>query len=259
MTNITTLIVDDEFSNRELIQKMVKSLNPAFDIVGEAKSAAEAFKLINRLKPDLVFLDIKMPVENGFDLLKKFEHVDFEVAFITGFDEYAITAFEYNALDYILKPIDATKFKTALEKIKTRFDNHLSNPHNLKQILKTYHTEQAIITKIPIHHKNKVVLIDLKDLMYIKSVEGCTNFFTLKSEEYISSKKLSDFEFIINQFPNFIRISRSTYINLNALQYYTKGNDCTLILKDGSSFEISRRRKAEVLGLLTKKHSDTLS
>ena len=148
---------------------------------------------------------------------------------------------------------------TALEKIKARFDNHLSNPHNLKQILKTYHAEQPIITKIPVHHKNKVVLIDLNDLMYIKSVEGCTTFFTVQSEEYLSSKKLSDFEFIINQFPNFIRISRSTYINLNTVQSYTKGADCTLILKDGSSFEISRRRKAEVLSLLTKKHLDTLS
>ncbi len=252
-TNISTLIIDDEVSNRDLIKNFILKLSPHYKIIGEAENADTAFTKINQLKPDLIFLDIKMPGSNGFDLLKKFETPEFEVVFVTGFDEYAIQAFECNALDYILKPIETNKFKLALEKIKMRLDNKLSNPQNLKNILQSYNAEKAIITKIPLHYKNHVFLLDMTDLMYVKSEQGCTIFYTLQQDEFVSSKKLIDFEFIINRFPNFIRINRGTYINLNFIKSYSKGAECSIFLKDGSSFEISRRRKTDILSLLEKK------
>lgn len=251
MTEIKTLIIDDEFSNRNLVKELILKLNSGYTIIGEAKNAEEGFKLINKLKPDLIFLDIKMPGESGLDLLKRFEDPFFEVVFITGFDEYAIQAFEHHALDYILKPIQEQKFKTALDSIKLRFDNRLSNLDNLKQIIRSYRSSDAVITKIPVHHKNKVVLLDMNELLYIKSDKGCTVFFTLQSEEYISAKKLAEFEFIINRFPNFIHINRGTYINMNSIKSYSKGSDCFIVLKNGTVFDISRRKKAEILAVLS--------
>src|ERR1700741_5424183 len=119
MSNIRALIIEDEFLNRDLISKMILKLHSNFEIVGMAEDIHAGYSLINELKPDLIFLDIKMPGGSGFDLLKKFDEPFFEVVFVTGFDEYAIQAFEFNALDYILKPIDTNKLKSTLDKVYT--------------------------------------------------------------------------------------------------------------------------------------------
>lgn len=250
MNGIKTLIVDDEFSNRNLVKGLVEKLKPDYSVVGEASSAQEAFQQINQLQPDLVLLDIKMPGENGLELLKRFEDPSFEVVFITGFDEYAVQAFECHALDYILKPIDPQKFEKALEKIRLRFGSSVSNLDNLKRILSSYQSEEAIITRIPVHHKSKVVLLELNEIEYIKASNGCTIFVTTHNEEYTAAKKLAEYEFIIRRFPSFVQINRGTYINLNSIKSYSKGVDCFVTLKSDISFEISRRKKSEILALL---------
>lgn len=250
MGEIRAIIVEDEFLNRRLIKTLIGKVSPSFNVVGEAKNVEEGLILINTLKPDVVFLDIKMPDGNGFDLLRINGKCDFEVVFITGFDEYALQAFEFNAMDYILKPIDSEKLTRALGRVKARIDNSISNVDSLKSILKSYNSKDAVITKIPLHHNNSVVLLDLDELMYIKSDDGCTLFFTFDSKLYKSSRKLADYEFIIQRFPNFVRINRGTFINSNAIKSYTKGARYSVVLKDGTPFEISRRRKSEILSAL---------
>jgi two-component system LytT family response regulator len=250
MTEIKTLIIDDEFSNRNLVKSLVIKLEPEYRFVGEASSAEQGFHLIKELQPNLVLLDIKMPGENGFDLLKRFDPPPFEVVFITGFDEYAMQAFECHALDYILKPIDQNKFEKAMGKVRQRLGNSLSNLDNLKRILGSYQSDEAMITRIPVHHKSTVVLLDMNELAYIKSDNGCTIFMTLRNEEYISAKKLAEYSFIIQRFPHFIHINRGTYINLNSIKSYSKGVDCFITLKNDEVFEISRRKKAEILAVL---------
>lgn len=250
MSEIRAIIVEDEFLNRKFIKTLVGKINPSFNVVGEAKNIEEGLILINTLKPNVVFLDIQMPDGSGFDLLRINGKCDFEVVFITGFDEYALQAFEFNAMDYILKPIDSEKLTRALGRVKTRIDNDISNVDSLKRIMKSYNSKDSTITKIPVHDNNSVVLLDLDELMYIKSEDGCTVFFTLDSRQYISSRKLADYEFIIHRFPNFIRINRGIFINSNAIKSYTKGVRCSIVLKDDTSFEISRRRKSEILNAL---------
>ena len=250
MSEIRAIIVEDEFLNRSLIKTLVGKINPSFNVVGEAKNVDEGLILINTLKPDVVFLDIQMPGGSGFDLLRINGRCEFEVVFITGFDEYALQAFEFNAIDYILKPIDSEKLTRALGRVKARIDNNISNVDSLKRIMKSYHSKDAAITKIPVHHNNSVVLLDLDELMYIKSDDGCTLFFTFEAKPYKSSKKLADYEFIIQRFPNFVRINRGTFINSNAIKSYTKGARCSIVLKNDASFEISRRRKSEILNAL---------
>lgn len=250
MSEIKTLVVDDEFSNRNLVKALISGLKTDFKVVGEAGSVDDAFRQINKLTPDLVLLDIKMPGETGFDLLKRFDPPPFEVVFITGFDEYAIQAFECHALDYILKPIDSHKFDKAMEKIRHRMDHRMSNLDNLKRILSSYRSDDAIITRIPVHHKGTVVLLEMSELDYIKAANGCTVFTTTRNEEYIAAKKLSEFEFIIQRFPNFVHINRGTYININSIKSYSKGVDCFITLKNDVVFEISRRKKSEILALL---------
>ena len=250
---INCVIIDDENFNRDLIRDFVAKLNPFFNIIGEADNIISGYEIIRRLKPDLIFLDIKMPGGNGFELLEKFELNEFEVVFITGFDEYAIRAFEFNAMDYVLKPIDQSKFKHTLNQIKLRFDNKLSNVHNLKSIIKTYDRKGSIISKIPVHQGHEVVLLDIDHLMVIKAEEGYTLFFTEAEEKYSSSRKLSEFEFILDSYPNFVQINKGIYINLRFIKSYSKGEICIIKLLNGLSFEVSRRKKTEILTILDRK------
>ncbi len=250
---INCIIIDDESFNRELIRDFIARLNPAYHIIGEADNIDSGYDIIRRLKPDLVFLDIKMPGGSGFDLLGKFETNEFEVVFVTGFDEYAIKAFEFNAMDYVLKPIDQSKFRHTLQQVKLRFDNKLSNVHNLKEIIKVYNRKDAIITKIPVHRGHEVILLDVDSLMYVEAEDGYSMFMTKAEERYTSSRKLSEFEFILDAYPYFIQINKGIYINLRFVKSYTKGEVCIIKLINEATFEVSRRKKTEILALLDRK------
>ncbi len=121
MNKIRTVVVDDEYFNRGLITMLIGNMSERFEIVGEAENLRDGYKMVERLNPDVVFLDIKMPDGSGFELLRMFDRLSFEVVFVTGFDDFTLKAFEFNALDYILKPIDLDKFKQTLDKIEYRY------------------------------------------------------------------------------------------------------------------------------------------
>jgi two-component system LytT family response regulator len=250
---IQCIIIDDESFNRELIRDFITRLNPAYHIIGEADNIDSASDMIRKLKPDLIFLDIKMPGGSGFDLLARFDTNTFEVVFVTGFDEYAIKAFEFNAMDYVLKPIDQSKFKNTLQQVKHRFDNRLSNVYNLKDILKTYDRKDAIITKIPVHRGHEVILLDVDNLMYVEAEDGYTIFMTKDEERYTSSRKLSEFEFILDAYAYFVQVNKGIYINLRFVKSYSKGEVCIIKLINDTTFEVSRRKKTEILALLDRK------
>jgi two-component system LytT family response regulator len=109
MNTVSALIIDDEEHNRNVLHTLLEKYCPLIKIVGEAFDVDDAYEKINKLKPQLIFLDIKMPNKSGFDLLRLFDNINFEVVFVSAFNEYAITAFDFNALGYILKPIDYVK------------------------------------------------------------------------------------------------------------------------------------------------------
>jgi two-component system, LytTR family, response regulator len=252
MSNITAVIIDDEAFNRDLLRSLISQLHPDFIVTGEAATITEGYKTIQALKPDVVFLDVKMPDGTGFDLLKLFDTISFEVVFVSGFDEYAVKAFDYNALDYVLKPVDLDKFGNTLNKVRSRVLNNVNYLGDLKKIIETYDVQDAIITKIPIHYNDKVILLPVNEIMYIQSQQGCTCFYRSHSEKHLSAKQLSDFDFILEHFPNFLKITKGTYVNLNFIESYSKGFDCTITMKDGSIHEISRRKKSQVLEMIGK-------
>ena len=250
MMKIKTLIIDDEFLNRDLISKLIQKMDINFEIVADAENIDDAYDLIQKHNPDLIFLDIKMPGGNGFELLQRFVKPTFEVVFITGFDEYALQAFEFNALDYILKPIDTDKLKKTLEKVRGRISSKLSLINNLNEIISIYNTENQLISKIPVHHNDKVVLINMVDIISIEADQGYTVFKVMGDEEYISAKQFFSFEFIFEKHSFFIKINKGVYINMNFLKNYSKREPCFVELVNNQSFEISRRKKTEILAIL---------
>lgn len=245
MKEITTIIIDDEEHNRNVLKILLNKYCPALTIIAEASCVDEAYSKINTLNPKLVFLDIKMPDKNGFDLLKMFNEVTFEVVFVSAFDEFAITAFDFNALGYILKPIDYHKLIHVVDKVIEKI-NLKQTSGNIMDFIKTVGGIN-FIDKISVHHGNKVVFVKITDIVSVNS-DGNVCLLNLISEElYYSNKDLKQFESILSKFHLFIRISKSVIINLSYVKSYSKGVLFEIEMLNGVKFEVSRRKKTEVL------------
>lgn len=246
MEPITALIIDDETHNRNVLKKILKQHCPGIQVISEASSAEFAFAEICEKQPRLIFLDIKMPGKSGFDLLRMFDKIDFEVIFVSAFNEYAITAFEFNALGYILKPIDYTKLITAVDKAVSKIKLNKSN-NSVFHFIKTIEEKNDLVDKISIHHGGNVILLNISEVISLESIGDSVEIKTVNGESYYSSREIKLFERLLNVHQNFVRISRGVIINTSHIVSYSKGDTCILEMRNRSTFEVSRRKKAEAL------------
>lgn len=251
MKKISAVIIDDEYSNRELLSDLISG-HQDFEVLGLADGVMSGIALIKEKKPDAVFLDIRMPDGNGFELLDQISNIDFFVVFVSAFDSYALKAFDFNAVDYILKPIDQSKFELVMEKLRLLVNERMVADNGLRQLLDQYDVNNLLIRKIQVHSGNKVLLLPLSEIVYAMSDEGSTLFKTNNGSKYNSSKQLSDFDFIFESYAPLIRISKAVYVNINFIDSYSKGSTCMVFMKYGQDFEVSKRKKAEILALLSK-------
>jgi two-component system LytT family response regulator len=187
-----------------------------------------------------------MPNKNGFDLLRMFDNINFEVIFVSAFNEYALTAFDFNALGYILKPIDYIKLISVVDKAIAKIVTNASN-NNIVHFIKTLEEGNNFINKITLHHKEKVIFVNITDIVSIESNDGICELKLMDNSSYFSSKDLKLFEAILNPSGNFIRVNKSVIININYIKSYNKGDICILEMSNGLSHEVSRRKKTEVL------------
>ncbi len=245
---LNAIIVDDEIDNRELLTELLQIHCPALKMVGQADSVKSALKEIAEKKPNLVFLDIQMPKGNGFELLQHFEELSFDIIFITSFDKYAINAIKFSALDYLLKPVNIEELKRAVEKAerKVQRENQFLAYENLLHNINPLTTEK----KMAVHLNNNTYFIQMSDIMYIHA-DGNYSFIYMDNDvKYHTSKTLKEIEEFTEHAANFIRINKSIVINTNCFSHYQKGGPYQLFLRNGIHFEISRRKRAEVLGKL---------
>lgn len=243
---ITALLIDDEIHSRNVLRRLLNKHFPDLNILTEAKSADEGYDLISELKPQLVFLDVQMPEKNGFDLLKQFERIDFEVIFVSAFNEYAVTAFDFNALGYVLKPIDLNKLILTVNKAISKIESN-SRSYDLSQFVKTLEPESQTVKKISLHHNEKVVLVSIADILSIQSNSGICDVRLTNDKHYYSSKDLKLFEDLLNKSGNFMRINKNCILNLDFIKSYQKGEICVLEMQNGQEFEVSRRKKTEII------------
>lgn len=246
MSFITAIIIDDEEHNRIVLNVLLNKYCPHINVIGEAANVNDGYEKISNLHPQLIFLDIKMPNKSGFDLLKMFDSINFEVIFVSAFNEYAITAFDFNALGYILKPIDYSKLINVVDKAIFKINsNHQNN--DLRHFIKTIEEKNDLINKISIHVNDKVFLIIITDIVSVEANTNLCELVLVDSSKYHSSKNLKLFENMLENVGNFVRISKSLIININHIKSYSKGEVCILEMQNGVSHEVSRRKKAEVL------------
>jgi two-component system LytT family response regulator len=244
---INAILVDDEKNSRDVLKALLIKFCPEIVITGEASSVKEASLLVAAHKPDLVFLDVQMPMGNGFSLLQQYNPVPFSVIFVTSYDHYALNAIKFSAIDYILKPVEVADLKLAVSKalaLKMEVNHYIV--HLLNNI-----DEQTAEKNIPLHVNGKVKFINTSDITHIEADGSYANVFCNK-EKLVSSKSLKDFEEFLDQNPHFVRINKSIIINVWYIKEYSKGENFIITLKTGDVFESSRRRKLSVLESLKK-------
>jgi two-component system LytT family response regulator len=244
---IRTIVIDDENKARETIVNMLDMYCKDVEVVAEAHDVQSGYDAIRNHAPELVLLDIKMPDGTGFDLLRKFLNFDFQVIFITAYEEFAIRAFKFSALDYLLKPIDPDELVGAVQKaqaklnsdnltvkVQTLFENidHLSNREK-KIVLKT---------------SSNVHVVNLYEIVRCQSDKNYTHFFTSDGEKIVVSKTLKEYDELLKSY-GFFRVHQSHLINLSFVKRFEKSEGGYLVMKDNSKVPVSFRKKDDLMKL----------
>lgn len=235
--NISCIIVDDEQLARDLLKEYLQQI-PDIQIIGEASKGKEAVEKIDKLKPDVVFLDVQMPGMTGFDVLDEIEHDPF-IIFTTAYDQYAIKAFEKNAVDYLLKPLDQERFRLAIERAINRMKLEQNNIGELLRNIKT-ENKSSYESHIFVQKSEKLLNLPVEEIVYLEA-SGDYTILTTKNDQFVSSSGIGKLEEILN--PDiFIRIHRSTIINLTSLKEIEKHFNGGMVVKmhNGKSFPVSR-------------------
>lgn len=240
-----TVIVDDRNSIREFITQLLANVE-GMNIVGEAENVENAIKVINDKKPELILLDIQMPDGNGFEVLEGITYPDYKVIFITSHEEFAIKAFKYSALDYVVKPIDPEVFYKAIEKAKSHYSSS-DDQLKIKSLIENLSGNKTS-KKIVLNTQETVHVVSSEDITRCES-DGSYTMVYLKDRKLMMSKKLKDFEEMLTGL-SFYRTHRSHLINLNFVDRYEKRDGGYIIMKDDSSIPLSSAKKDEFFELL---------
>jgi two-component system, LytTR family, response regulator len=223
---LRTIIIDDEKLSREVISNYLLTYCNDIEIVATASSVKTAFKAINKYHPDFIFLDIEMADGKGFDLLMLFEKIDFKVIFVTAYSEYAVKAFRFSAVDYILKPVKIDELISAVEKIKS-FSGQVTGIGNLSELMKNLSKESALPRTIVIPHLKGFDVLKISEIIMCQADGYCTNFFITGNRKYTSSKNLKHFDEMLEEM-NIIRVHHSYLVNINHVLSYSRQGEITL-------------------------------
>jgi two-component system, LytTR family, response regulator len=243
---IKSIIVDDEKNGRENLAGLLKAFCPRVDIAGEADSVRVAIELIEKLRPELVFLDIEMPGANGFALLEHFKEYPFEVIFVTAYDSYAIKAIRFSAADYILKPINTVDLKHAVDSVYDRIMRKQEN-ERLKQLYHNIH--QPKDPRIGLSTGDRIEFVEVNTIVRCQGEGNYTHIYFENRKTLLVSKSLVEFEELLEEH-SFIRTHKAHLINLKKVAAYIKTEGGMIKMNNGDIVPVSRRRKEFLMGKL---------
>jgi len=243
---VRTIIIDDESNIRHGLEKMLTDYCPHVKLIAKADSVKSGLKAIHTHHPDLVLLDIKMDDGTGFDLLKKLDHIDFKIIFVTAYDQYAIKAFRYSALDYLLKPVDPDDLKEAVSKAEKLIMSDMLTQLNVleEQLRSKSHSLRKIILKT----QESIHIIHLNEISYFESDGNYTTVYLINGKKIILSRTLREFEEMLKD-QGFFRVHKSFLINLTTISRFDKGDGGFLVMEAGDRVPVASRKKDELLHL----------
>lgn len=246
---IKAVIVDDELKAQKNLFNLIREYTPQVEVMAMEGSVEDGKSAILKFKPEIVFLDVEMENETGFDLLESMEEIDFDVVFVTAHDEYAIRAFKISALDYLLKPINIEELVEAVKKVEQKKGGGI-NQERIDLILENLSKKNSRIEKIVLPTLESLIFVQVEDIIRCESLDNYTNFHLKSGKVILVSKNIKYYEDILEDH-NFFRVHRSHLINLNYIKEYYKGEGGYVIMSDSSDVPVSRRKKTQFLNKFT--------
>lgn len=246
---LRAVIVEDEKRSREALEGLLKLYCKNLDVVGEAENVHEGLNVIRQQNPDVVFLDIQMPDGSGFKLLERIERIDFDVIFTTAYDQFAIKAIRYSALDYLLKPIMPEDLVNAVNKAEKNIQIQKSRD-NIKVLLENISLPPAESPKIILSTSEKINVVKIDEIIRCESDNYYTMFYFINDKRLLVSKTLKEQEELLSEH-NFIRPHKSHLINVKYIKSYLKSEGGMILMEDGSKIPVSRRKKEYIMEVLS--------
>lgn len=242
----TAIVVEDEYKIREVFVNLLETFCKELEIVGQAESIAEAYQLITNKKPAVVFLDIEMAGSNAFDLLSRFETIDFEIVFVTSYSHYALKAIKMSALDYLLKPVTIEELQDVTKKIVARIGlkQDIQQYIILRENLSQTETNNTIV----INTKDKLEYVKISEISYLEADRNYTSIYLKNGKSFFTAKTLKEYESIVcEQSDFFIRIHKSYIVNMKQIKHIERGDNFSVVLLNGKALEVSRRKRNELM------------
>jgi len=246
MTKHTAILVDDIPSALQLLENDIEQKHPSISVIGKAKSVVEAAKLLRKGEPDILFLDIMLGDGTGFDVLEIFPNLRSKIIFVTASDEYAIRAFKFAAIDYVLKPYSDQDLNTAIEKATQQIQPDKQQLSVLKDSIASPNQRP---NKISLHTLDKIIVVDLNDIVRCKSDNNYTEFFFQDGTKILVTKTLKTFADLLKNY-QFLRVHQSHLVNVSYVKAFIKSDGGYLVLKDKNTVPVSVRKRAEVIEAL---------
>lgn len=242
---IPCIIVDDEKHCIEILKHELSNHCPDIDILATTTKPTEAAALIRKHEPTILFLDIEMPGLNGFDLLASLEDIFFSIIFVTAYDNYAIQAFKFAALDYLLKPIDGKDLKRAVDK-HIKNTNTTLRKDQLSLVLNSINQTQQLIPKIALNNGNKIEIVNIRDIIRCEADSNYCKIHLSDHRELYLTKTLKEISSLLSEH-SFLRVHNKHLININHVQNFLKSEGGVLTMSDGYEVHITKFNKKEII------------
>lgn len=242
---IKVLIIDDEQKARNILDHYLVSFMPEVTEIRQAESVDAAIELLKTYKPGIVFLDVEMPHKNGFDFLVQLQDPSFDVIFTTAYNQYAIQAIRFSALDYLLKPVDPDELKVAVQRHLEKQESAQQKKELFDNLVQNIEKKEVKDFKIAVPSSEGVYFFMIDDILRLEADRSYTHIHLVNKKPFIASKTLKHFEEMLDEF-KFIRTHKSHLVNPKHITRISNDNEFVL-LTDGSKVEVSRRKKDEVL------------
>jgi len=243
---IKAIIIDDERHSRNLLRKMLVDFCEGVIVIGEASDVRSGIELLQKEQADVIFLDIEMPDGDGFDILNAFDYLNLNVIFVTGYDQYAIKAIKYAALDYLLKPVDLEELQLAIHKFG---EGRKEESKQLRFLHTYYKNRNEQLRQIVLPGRDSHIVVELENIIRIEAEGSYVMIYLENNKSHLVVNSLSYYEELLPS-DHFFRIHKSHLINIYKVERYSPGRSGKVFLKDGSVLNIAIRRKPAFIQLI---------
>nr|WP_293844275.1 LytTR family DNA-binding domain-containing protein [uncultured Arsenicibacter sp.] len=239
---LKAILIDDEPDCVRLLAHELAVHCPQVQVIGQTTSSEDGLRLIQILQPDVVFLDIEMPRMNGFQLLEKLGDISFGLIFVTAYNEFAVKAFRFSALDYLLKPIDSEELQEAVRKAERRQRIDVRQIDLLRYQLQTHH----ISDKIAVPYQQGIIFLPVSEVLYCESDSNYTKVVATQNRSFLLTRTLREVQEILEE-RNFLRVHRQYVINLDHIKLFMKGEGAYLVMTNDVSIPVARNQKEKLI------------